>query len=1220
MSRRLFYILKVFAVAFAIIPLLSGNQTYAQQNISGEINQYAKVTSVGTNSVVVDDASAFTPNDTVLLIQMAGVIITANPSTGYGDYHDKLGSPGKYEFLTVAGVNTGTNTITFKETSLANTYDPKGRVQLVKVRSYSEARVSSVLICAPWDSVYGKGGVLALMVRRKLVLNADIDVSGKGFKGGIAAMSPGDCQVVATSFNFYDASSTASGFKGEGIGNKCNNNITTTDIYPGNAKGKAPSFSGGGGGNGHYSGGGGGSNYGAAYQYDLLGNRVSGGSEIAGCDFLGGAYGGNSITNVNINDGVFMGGGGGASTFATTPAVRSDGGNGGGIIFIVADTLVGNSKNIYANGAASNATVTGNAGSGGGGGGGSVIIQASTIITPPSIYAKGGNGGDNIDPDGGAGGGGGGGLILTKIGYTGTAEVSGGTGGHCNTLAMPAASGIDGYAGSASGTLQIKITRLLFNTVFSSRTGTQNDTICSGTKPPEITGTEPAGGNGIYTYQWQKSYDHSNWTNVPGTSKNYSPVQTETASLYFRRIVTSNGVTDDKAEIYFFVQPAITGNAIGNDNTICHSQDPAPLTQISGGLTGGDNSYSFRWDQSTDHSSWTEAEGTANGTSYDPGILTQTHYYRRIVTSGACADTSLYKTITVLPLIAGNTISSDQNICQGSSFADIGGQEPSGAAGPGSYTYKWITSSDKNLWSDAPGLNSGLNYNPSNDSPGTYYFRRVTISGLNDVCRDTTSYLTLISYPSVTNNTIASPQTICAGATINDLTGSAPTGGNGTYNYQWQSSPDNSTWTPNGKTGQTMTGVPVNTTTYFNRVVTSSVCPASISSSVKITAYPALANYGISLVASDNDVILTGTSPGLITSPDVTGGNGGAPAYSWYVSVNGTDFTDIGVTTRDYQPGNLTVTTWFKRNSSIFPCTEESVQKITVLEQISGNEITGDQYICSTETPARITGTTPESDKKLTGGDDNYRYLWQKRDAVTNTWEDAPGTNTASDYSPQLLNRDTEFRRIVKSGKNDCCSDTSATVLVRVDVMPQDITAGDNITLLPYQFATNLNGSFSGAGEGLWSVVSSDGDPVFSDADDPATGVSKLGTGENVFRWLVSNGKCVAEPVSVTITVPKVSIPEGFSPNNDGHNDYFEISGLEFTTNELVIINTGGAVVYKTKNYRSDDPLKAWYGVDNNGKQLPEGTYYYLLTITGATDISVPHFVAHLSGFVIIRR
>jgi hypothetical protein len=1223
MSKRFSNIIRGVSAAVAVFVLTGGNYTFSQQNISGPIvNAYTKVVSVSTNSVTVSDVSSFAVNDTVLLIQMAGVVISADPSAGKGEIQNKLGSPGKYEFLIVSSINTVSKSITFTQPSLSNLYDPDGFVQLVRVPTYREAIVTSGLTCDPWNSTTGTGGILAFIAKRKLTLNASLDVSEKGFKGGISTQGPGVCQETGSDYQlfFYDVSSTNSGLKGEGVGNKCFY-ITTTDTYPGSARGQAPSFTGGGGGNGHYSGGGGGSNYGAGYLSS--GNMTSGGSEISGlCSYrYPGAYGGHAIYGSGVDQGIFLGGGGGASTFNTLPSTLSNGGNGGGIIFIMADTIVGNDQYIYANGgSAAETSINGNAGSGGGGGAGSIVIQADIIISSPKLSADGGKGGNNINSAGGTGGGGGGGLIYSRTKYTdiGTGTVKGGIGGYKRNTETPEnASGYNGQNGQTLPGLQLNLNGFLFNAIYSSQTKTTNDVICANTVPPEMIGTQPVGGDGTYTFQWQRSSDNISYTDITtnGTSKDYTPTSAETASVYIRRKVTSNGLTDYSVPVYIMVQPAITGNAIGSDNTLCYNQDPVAVVPTAT-IGGGDGiNYVYSWYQSLDNSTWTLADGVSNAGSYDPGKLTQTHYYYRIVNSGTCVGISNTVTITVLPVISNNTISPDQTVCQSTAFSALAGSLPSGGAGSGSYKYKWLESADRDTWAAASGTGTLQNYSPAAYSANqAFYFKRAVMSGPGDVCRDTSAYLTLVRYPSLTGNTISSSQTaVCAGTTINDLTGSLPSGGSGIFSYQWQRSTDGSTWGSTGKTTQNMTGEQVNISTYYNRIVTSSVCPASTSNNVLITAFPVLAGYQISVDAAGHDTILTGTVPSKIKGVTITGGTN-SYAYSWAESTDGTNYSDIGVSTADYQPGVLTVTTWFRRTVISTPCTETSIQRITVLPVITSNTISGAQYICSSETPASLQGSAPS------GGDGSYKYLWQMRDTLTKVWSNATGAKNLISYNPTLLTRDTEYRRIVISGENKCCVDTSLVVTVKIDVMPEAITAGDDAELLPYQFATSLNGNFTGKGTGQWTVESSDGDPVFVDNNDPKTIVTKLGFGDNVFQWQVVNNKCHAEPDYVKITVPKVTIPEGISPNNDGINDYFIVTGLEFTTNELVIINTGGAVVYKTRNYRSDDPQKAWYGIDNNGNQLSEGTYYYLLTITGATDSSIPHYVAHISGFIIIRR
>ncbi|MDR0413839.1 MAG: gliding motility-associated C-terminal domain-containing protein [Prevotellaceae bacterium] len=79
-----------------------------------------------------------------------------------------------------------------------------------------------------------------------------------------------------------------------------------------------------------------------------------------------------------------------------------------------------------------------------------------------------------------------------------------------------------------------------------------------------------------------------------------------------------------------------------------------------------------------------------------------------------------------------------------------------------------------------------------------------------------------------------------------------------------------------------------------------------------------------------------------------------------------------------------------------------------------------------------------------------------------------------------------------------------------------------------------------------------------------------------------------------------------FTPNGDGENDYFEIPGLlSYPDNELVVFNRYSDRVYHKRGYAND-----W-----NGGALPEGIYYYLLTVY--VDSSV---VQKYNGFVTLKR
>ena len=69
-------------------------------------------------------------------------------------------------------------------------------------------------------------------------------------------------------------------------------------------------------------------------------------------------------------------------------------------------------------------------------------------------------------------------------------------------------------------------------------------------------------------------------------------------------------------------------------------------------------------------------------------------------------------------------------------------------------------------------------------------------------------------------------------------------------------------------------------------------------------------------------------------------------------------------------------------------------------------------------------------------------------------------------------------------------------------------------------------------------------------------------------------------------------IPNVFTPNGDGKNDYFEITGMEnpcVHISRLAVYNRWGLKVYESEEYQ----LK-WDGI-NNGNILAEGVYFYIL-------------------------
>ncbi len=75
-----------------------------------------------------------------------------------------------------------------------------------------------------------------------------------------------------------------------------------------------------------------------------------------------------------------------------------------------------------------------------------------------------------------------------------------------------------------------------------------------------------------------------------------------------------------------------------------------------------------------------------------------------------------------------------------------------------------------------------------------------------------------------------------------------------------------------------------------------------------------------------------------------------------------------------------------------------------------------------------------------------------------------------------------------------------------------------------------------------------------------------------------------------------LQIYSGITPNNDGENDLWIIDGFtEGKENEVYIFDRFGNTVWEGTNY--DNNLVVWDGKNKNGRELPTGTYFYIIEV-----------------------
>ena len=148
-----------------------------------------------------------------------------------------------------------------------------------------------------------------------------------------------------------------------------------------------------------------------------------------------------------------------------------------------------------------------------------------------------------------------------------------------------------------------------------------------------------------------------------------------------------------------------------------------------------------------------------------------------------------------------------------------------------------------NAWVSAVGTNTGANYQTAVliNTTGVNTFgdfrRQISTGGV--ISYD--SYYDLTVQPVLAGNTVTAPadSIFCTSGDPSAITGSTPTGGTGTYAYQWQSSTDGTTFANiNVATAINYSPPALTVTTYYQRIVSSGTCAISTSNITRIVITP----------------------------------------------------------------------------------------------------------------------------------------------------------------------------------------------------------------------------------------------------------------------------------------------------------------------------------------------------------------------------------------------
>jgi gliding motility-associated-like protein len=361
---------------------------------------------------------------------------------------------------------------------------------------------------------------------------------------------------------------------------------------------------------------------------------------------------------------------------------------------------------------------------------------------------------------------------------------------------------------------------------------------------------------------------------------------------------------------------------------------------------------------------------------------------------------------------------------------------------------------------------------------------------------------------------------------------------------QWTASNEAWRFTPNGTPNYSITWW--QGTTQIGTTATITVSPTTTTTYTAQVVYDCCAGNQVTLTDSVN-VIVNGSINLTInpTNPTICAGdsstltalsNNPAATFQWSTGASGTSINVNPITNTTY---TVTATT---------PgCTDQTsvTVAVTPVPIITVNDTT----ICGLQTlTLKASGATT--------------YLWS-----------TGNTNSSIIISP------TATTTYTVTGTDSGCTG-SASGVVTVNPLPVANAGNDQIVCQ----GRNVTLTASGGTSYQWSNGVAQNIP-FTQSVTTAT----------TYTVTVSNSyDCTAtDTVIVTGKLCNITVPNVFTPNGDGYNDFFVIKGLEDYPNTIVqIFNRWGKNVYESTNYQND-----W-----DGKSLSDGIYFFVITFIDYHD------------------
>jgi hypothetical protein len=367
---------------------------------------------------------------------------------------------------------------------------------------------------------------------------------------------------------------------------------------------------------------------------------------------------------------------------------------------------------------------------------------------------------------------------------------------------------------------------------------------------------------------------------------------------------------------------------------------------------------------------------------------------------------------------------------------------------------------------------------------------------------------------------------------------SPPSGGTGSYIYQWQNSPDNINWTDITGAGLSSYSPPALTTSTWYRL--------KVMSGYSVNSKPILIKVNPELISGTighNQTICLNSAAETLAQISSPSGGTGYYIYQWQNSPDNINWTDItGAGLSSYSPPALTTSTWYRLKVMSGYSVNSNPILIKVNPVLISGTIGHDQTICYNSSPETLAQISPPS-----GGTGEYGFQWQSS-SDNISWRDIDDGHNA-DYSPSPLREITWFRRTVMSGCNANSNPVKITLYARVNSaqLYDNKTIYENTSSTfkvsvsggapPYTINYTINGIEQPAITG------------YKSGDDRTTGVLTAGTYVYSLVSVKDINGCSAQNIGSKITIIVLS------------------NQVSLTNNALILVNSASASYSDYVNY-----------------------------------------------------